>query len=510
MSWLTPLPDAERMRAADAAAIAAGTPGTELMERAGRGLAAVVVAAVPDGRIAVVCGKGNNGGDGHVVARVLREQGREVRLLTTVDVAELTGDAAHMAAQVTGEPAQPFAPAALDGCAGIVDCLLGTGFAGTPREPVAGAIAAITASPATVVACDVPSGVDASTGAADPKQAVHADHTATFAAAKPGLLIHPGKALVGRLHVVGIGLEDRFADAAAGLITAAVLGELPDRAAASTKFSSGHVLVAGGSRGLTGAVCLAAEAAGRAGAGYVTALVPGSLEAIFEVKLTEVMSKALPDDGGTLTQHGADVVLEQAAARGGALVLGGGLGRSDTAQAFVRRTATGAEAALVLDADGINAFSGDPTALAGRTAPTVLTPHAGELARLLGTESRTIEGERLHHAREAARITGAIVVLKGDDTLVAAPDGRVAISEGGAPGLATAGTGDVLAGVTGAFLATGLDPFTAAAAAVNAHLRAGRRAAALRGGPRGVTASDVVDALPHACVAPGWTAWGGG
>jgi NAD(P)H-hydrate epimerase len=234
----------------------------------------------------------------------------------------------------------------------------------------------------------------------------------------------------------------------------------------------------------------------RAGAGYVTAYVPRSLEAIFELRLLEVMTRALPDENGSLAHRGAEAVVE-AAARAGALVLGPGLGRADDALAFARDVAASAGAPLLLDADGLNAHAGALDDLASRTAATVLTPHAGELGRLLGRPSEDIEVHRLRSAREAARRANAIVVLKGDDTIIAAPDGTVAINGLGAPALATAGTGDVLSGVIGAFLAKGMDPFTAACAGVRRHAAAGRVAAAEHG-PDGVIASDVVAALPRA------------
>ncbi|HWI74833.1 MAG TPA: NAD(P)H-hydrate dehydratase, partial [Baekduia sp.] len=349
------------------------------------------------------------------------------------------------------------------------------------------------------VAADVPSGVDAATGAVE-RDAIRARVTATFHAAMPGLWILPGKARAGAVAVVDIGIprDGNPVTPYVGLIGDGILASYPRRGQDSTKFVSGHVLVAGGSRGLTGAPSLASMAAMRAGAGYVTACVPDSLNDIFEIKLTEVMSVPLPDDGaGTHTEAGADGVLEKAG-RGGALVLGPGLGRTGGAFAFAQRLAREAEVALVLDADGLNAHAGDLEALAPRTAPTILTPHAGELARLLDRDSETVEARRLEHAREAARRSGAIVVLKGDDTIVAEPEGRAGISRGGSPGLATAGTGDVLSGVLGAFLARGMAPFEAACAAVFAHAEAGRRAATARGGPDGVIAGDVVDELPHA------------
>jgi NAD(P)H-hydrate epimerase len=382
----------------------------------------------------------------------------------------------------------------------IVDAVLGTGFSGAPRDDVAAAIAAMNAAAAPVVAADVPSGVDASTGAVE-AEAVDAVATATFHAPMPGLWIHPGKAHAGEVVIVGIGVPDGWREVvspAIGLIGEGVLGTYPRRGPDTTKFVSGHVLVAGGSRGMTGAPCLAASAAMRAGAGYVTACVPESLNDIFEIKLTEVMTLPLPDAGGTHTAFGAPQVLERAQQRGGALVLGPGLGRSDGAVGFARRVAAEAAVPLVLDADGLNAHAGEAlAALRERPAPAVLTPHGGELARLLEVDSDAVSARRLEHAREAARRSGAIVVLKGDDTLVAEPEGRVGVSRGGSPALATAGTGDVLSGVLGAFLARGMAPFDAACAAVFAHAEAGRRAAVILDGPDGVIASDVVDELAH-------------
>ena len=505
MSFLEPLPDAATMRATDAWAIEAhGIPSLELMERAGAGLAEVIAGVAPAGPVAVVCGKGNNGGDGLVAARLLRAAGREVRVLLLAAADDLQGDpAANLerlreqaaASRGAGAPGggavvEPFAPGRLDGAAVVVDAVLGTGFADVPREPALGAIEAVNGAAAPVVAADVPSGVDASTGEVG-GAAVRADATATFARAKPGLWIEPGRSHAGAVTVIDIGIPDGGPGAVeVGLLREAVLDEIPRRARNSTKFDSGHVLVCGGSPGLSGAPCLASAAAMRAGAGYVTACVPEVVMSVVEARLLEVMAVALPAAGG------ADVVLERAR-RGGALVVGPGLGRSDAAQELARELAARAEVALVLDADGLNAHAGRLESLHGRSAPTVLTPHAGELGRLLDVTGAEVGERRLHHAREAARRSGAIVVLKGDDTLVAEPGGRVAVNPGATPALATAGTGDVLAGVVGALLAKGLEPFTAACAAVVLHARAGRLAAE-RVGAEGVIASDVVAALPAA------------
>lgn len=494
--WLDPLYGAEQMRAIDAWAIETQEiPSLNLMERAGAGLALTVDRLVPRGPIAVVCGKGNNGGDGLVAGRLLRELGRRVRVLTLADAADYGGDAAENLRQLDGA-CEPFTPEALDDAAVIVDAVLGTGFAGEPRDGAREAIEAICACDAVVVSADVPSGVDASTGEAA-SVAVRATATATFAAAKPGHWIAPGKQLSGDLHVIDIGIPAGApVQAGVGLMTSRVHDLVAGRGSSATKFTSGHVVVAGGSRGLTGAPCLASEAAMRAGAGYVTALVPGSLETIFEIRLLEVMTRGLPDDGGAHTPAGAEEAVEAASAAG-ALVLGPGVGRGERAFAFAREVAALATVALLLDADGLNAHAGALDDLAARVAPTVLTPHAGELARLLGRTSAEVASRRLASAREAARRARAVVVLKGDDTIVVAPDGTAAVNGLAAPALATAGTGDVLSGVIGAFLAKGVEPFAAACAGVRRHATAGRVAAAEHG-PDGVIASDVVAALARA------------
>ncbi|HWE58572.1 MAG TPA: NAD(P)H-hydrate dehydratase [Solirubrobacteraceae bacterium] len=486
--WLTPLPDAAQQRALDTWAIEQHhIPSETLMERAGSALARVCTELVAEGRIVIACGRGNNGGDGHVAARVLRQLGREV---TVVDV---------------GAEDAPSLSAALDGAAAVVDALLGTGFSGAPREPISAAITAINAARRAapemrVVACDMPSGVDGSSGEIG-AEAVCADATVTFHAAKPGLWIAPGKQHSGVLHVVDIGIpaDGQPVAPGVGLISERVGAEVPRRHAGSTKFSVGSVVVVGGSRGLTGAPVLAALAAARAGAGYVTIAAPASVVPMIAGKLLEVMTVELPDDPETGPRRGSSRMAVERAARAQALVLGPGIGRLAAAQKFARDVALHARLPLVLDADGLNAHAeeGGLEQLTKRSAATVLTPHVGELARLLEVASADIESHRLEHVRAAAERAQAIVVLKGDDTLVAEPGGRVAVSPGGAPALATAGTGDVLAGVIGAFLAKGIDPFTAACAAVATHLAAGVIAAE-QIGAEGVIASDVVAALPRA------------
>ncbi len=391
-------------------------------------------------------------------------------------------------------------PAALAGSGAVVDAIFGTGFSGAPRGDAAAAIEAINGCGCPVVAADVPSGVDASTGEVE-GAAVRADRTVAFHAAKVGHWVRPGKAHAGELAVVPIGIPPGAPEEpAAGLIGDGVLELAPPREADSTKFTSGEVLVAGGSRGLTGAVCLAAEAAIRAGAGYATVAVPADLEPIFETKLTEVMSRGFAGAEGRLAAGDADAIAE-AAERAAAVVLGPGLGRDGNSLALAQALAERIAAPLLIDADGLNAHAGRLGSLTTRVQPTVLTPHEGELGRLLERESREVAAHRLASAREAAASSGAIVVLKGDDTIIVEGE-RVAVSRGGAGALATAGTGDVLSGTVGALLARGMGAFEAACAGVHAHQRAGRIAAARIGSAESVIAGDVVAALAAALASP--------
>ena len=501
--WLTPIYDAAGMRAADSWAIEdRGVPSLELMEAAGAAVAEAVRGLAAAGPVRVVCGKGNNGGDGLVAARHLERTGYEVEVVLLWPAAELSPDARANLARLEG-PVREAGPGEaadlLHGSGAVVDAIFGTGFSGAPRAPADGAIEAINRCRAGVVSADIPSGVDASTGEAA-GAAVEAEVTVSFHAAKVGHWIAPGKAHTGELRVAEIGIPpDAPGDPAAGVIGDLVLGLAPPRQPNSTKFDSGEVVVIGGSRGLTGAVCMAAEAAIRAGAGYATVAVPADLESIFELKLTEVMSRGFAGADGRLASGSADAILE-AAARAAAVVLGPGLGRDEDSLALARDVAAGVSAPLLIDADGLNAHAERLELIAEREAPTVLTPHAGELGRLLGRDSGQVGEHRLACAREAADRSGAIVVLKGDDTLVAAGE-RLAVSAGGSPGLATAGTGDVLSGTIGALLARGMEPFVAACAGVHAHQRAGRISAERVGSIESVVATDVISALPVALVA---------
>jgi ADP-dependent NAD(P)H-hydrate dehydratase / NAD(P)H-hydrate epimerase len=472
--WLDPLYEAAEMRAADSWAIAErGVAQDDLMERAALGLARVTAEVAGAGPIRIVAGKGNNGGDGRVAARLLESDGHEVEVI---------------------DGTEPFEPGRLDGSGAVVDALLGTGFEGAPREPVASAIAAINAQDAPVVACDVPSGVNATTGEIE-ADAVRADATATFHGAKVGLHVEPGKAHSGRVEIVEIGIPRGAPGASeAGLIAERVLDIYPRRPRSGSKFDSGVVVVVGGSMGLTGAPTMAARSAQRAGAGYVQVAVPGPVQPAVDLRLLEQMSRGLPDHDGFHTPAGVAGV-EEMAERAGAVVLGPGLGRDGGALEFARGVAVSVEAPLLVDADGLNAHAERLDLFKEREAATVLTPHEAELGRLLGREPREIAAHRIRYAREAAELSGAVVLLKGDDTIVACPGGPLAVSPGGTPALATAGTGDVLSGLIGALLAKGMEPFEAASLGTLAHVLAAR-AAAERLGADHVMAGDVIDALP--------------
>jgi ADP-dependent NAD(P)H-hydrate dehydratase / NAD(P)H-hydrate epimerase len=459
---MIPLLTAEETRRAEEAY---GGPLDELMERAGIAVAQLVLDAY-EGRVAVVCGTGNNGGDGRVCARVLREAGREVTVI-----------------EQFGELDEPDV---------IVDALLGIGLHDAPREDVARMIGRINGAGVPVVSVDVPSGVNASTGEI-PGAAVVADTVVTFGAAKLGLFVAPGRFHAASVHLAPIGLEP--AGHEHELVPAEALREVPRKSAESTKYRAGSVLVVGGSPGMTGAPMLAARAAFRADAGYVIVGVPESTLRVFEVGLLEAVKRPLPEDAsGRLLPRAAEAIID-ASERAGAVALGPGLGRTDGTRDLVRLLLEQLELPVVLDADALHAL--EPFR---RAAPTVLTPHAGELAGLLGTSAREVEAHRLAAVREAADRFGATVLLKGADTLVATPRERVLVATYGTPALATAGSGDVLTGVVAAFLAKGMSAPLAAAAAAVAHGIASR----IVEPQAGLVASDLLPGIQRALAGEGW------
>ena len=439
-------------------------PLEELMERAGAAVAELVLRQFP-GSVTVVCGKGNNGGDGKVCARVLEQAGREVLVVDGV-----------------GDLGRPDV---------IVDALLGIGLADAPREDAARMIELMNGSGRPIVAVDVPSGVNASTGEV-PGVAVRAAATVTFGAAKVGLAIAPGLFHGGTVQIAPIGLRPREHEHA--LVPASALLDVPRKRSDSTKYSSGSVLVVGGSRGLTGAPMLAALAAFRADAGYVAVGAPESTLPVLESVLLEVVKHPLPEDSsGRLLPRSADAVLA-AAEKATAVAIGPGLGRSDGTVELVRILLEQLTLPVVLDADAL--WQLEPFA---RSAPSVLTPHAGELARLLGIDSHEIDAHRLDAARRAASRFGAVVLLKGADTIVASPREGVLVATYGTPALATAGSGDVLTGIVAAFLAKGMDARLAAGTAAVAH----GVAAELVDPQPGTIASDLLPALQLALAGHG-------
>jgi ADP-dependent NAD(P)H-hydrate dehydratase / NAD(P)H-hydrate epimerase len=440
---LAPLYTAAEMRSAEERHPGYPDTAPELMERAGAAVAHEILARRPEARrIVVVCGGGSNGGDGRIAARVLREAGRDAAETDEVEGADV-----------------------------VVDALFGTGFHGAPRPEAAARIERINAAGAPVVAVDVPSGVDASTGEIA-GAAVRAALTVTFHGPKVGLHVAPGLFHAGEVVVADIGLPP--AETEHRLVTREILGLVPLRGPEDTKYTAGSVLVVGGAPGLTGAACLAAEAAFRADAGYVAVAVPELSLPVVETRLLEAVKT---------TWARVDEVLGKARA----LAVGPGMGRTPDAAALRDRLLAEADVPAVLDADAL--FELEP----GKwRPPVVLTPHSGELGRLLGAEAAWVDAHRLEAVRSVAERFGCVCLLKGADTLVAAPGEGVLVRPVETHALATAGTGDVLTGVVAAFLAKGLPPRLAAAAAATAH----GVAASLVPQQAGLVASDVVAALP--------------
>lgn len=510
---------AAEMRALDAATIAGGVPGETLMERAGRGVAEALERAFGSPlamRVLVLCGPGNNGGDGFVAARHLAARGAIVGVGVLVPRDRLAGDAAAHLAILEAAGVRPEFAADDAALAALVagadrwdfalDALLGTGSAGDPRGAVATACEALNLlrnRGTRVVAVDLPTGVSADTGAAW-ERAVRADLTVTFGHAKRGHYLFPGRAHRGELEVVDIGL---VAPAAAGIDGAelaqpgplAALG--PRRDPRAHKGTAGRVLVVGGAQGMVGATVLAARAASRAGAGYVKVAAPASLHDALASQLVEQMPVACGEGvHRSLTVTALPQVLAEAA-QADAVAIGPGLSRHADAVRLVHQLCPALDMPVVLDADGLNAFAppdGDLAAmLRDAPGPRVLTPHLGEMARLTGEMPSALETRRIDAAREWAARWNCVLVLKGAPTVVASADGRVCVNPTGNPGMATAGMGDVLTGTIAALLAQRLPPYDAARFAVFAHGLAGDLAAR-EIGPVGLTAGDVAARLPRA------------
>jgi ADP-dependent NAD(P)H-hydrate dehydratase / NAD(P)H-hydrate epimerase len=483
----------------------------QLMEAAGRRTAEVarrLLRSAGGRRCLVLAGKGNNGGDGMVAARHLVGDG-PTRVLFAAALREIPERLAarledlrraHVPVEEAGALSASGIGDAMRDADLIVDAIFGTGFRGPARGVPAQMIEAANASGVPILAVDVPSGVDASTGRAE-APCIRAAATVTLALPKAGLVQYPAASYAGRLFVADIGLPEpliREAPVPTSLATAAwVCHTIPPRPADAHKGRFGRVAVVGGARGFGGAPILAARGAIRAGAGLVTIGLPSSLAPSALAALPEAMTRPLAENSaGTLTDDGFEGAHEFAA-EGDVVALGPGLSTHPDTVALIRRLLPGIARPIVLDADGLNAFAGDAERLRQRGGALVITPHPGEMARLLGREIGEIQHDRLAAAREAAKVCGAVALLKGARTIVACPEGRAAVIPTGNPAMATGGMGDVLTGVIAALLGSGLPPFEAASCGAYLHGLAGDLAAGSLG-EFGLLAHEVADSIPRA------------
>lgn len=478
----------EEMAECDRLAIAGGTPGIALMEKAGRAVADVIARHPLGTRIVVVAGPGNNGGDGFIAARILADRGYPVRMLLMGEVAALRGDAGE-AARLWARPIEQAAPEAVVGADVLIDALFGAGLNRPVQDEARVLIEAMNASGATIVAVDLPSGIDGASGAIM-GVAVKARESVTFFRRKPGHVLLPGRTHAGAVRVADIGISDSELERVRPQTFAngpALWGRsFPMPRLDGHKYSRGHAVVVSGELSFTGAARLAARGALRAGAGLVTLASPRAALPVNAAASLAVMVRAA-DGADELHALLADERLNT-------VVIGPGLGMGGSTRALVEAALDGGRA-VVLDADALTSFADEPAALFGpiasRTSPVVLTPHQGEFVRLFNNLIQPSgKTSKLSLARLAAKASGAIVLLKGSDTVVAAPDGRVAINENAPPWLATAGSGDVLAGMIAGLLAQQMPAFEAACAGTWLHGEAGNEA-----GP-GLISEDLPDALP--------------
>lgn len=507
---------AQEMRELDRKTIEeVGISGLMLMENAGRQVAERAARMLEErgGRVvAILAGKGNNGGDGLVAARHLFNKGYEVRVCLLVDPGHVTGDArvnleiwrrmGQEVYQADGANGAQRVKVALLGTDVVVDAIYGTGFRGRPPAEVGRIMEVVNRSGKPVVAVDVPSGVEASSGrVAGP--AIRAACTVTFGLPKLGLYLLPGARYAGEIHVADISIPRSVVTAASirrhVLTKELVASWLTPRDLEAHKGNFGRVLVIGGSRTMIGAACLAAYAALRTGAGLVYLAVPEGMQRVAAAKLDEVITIPLPETTGGSLSREARVALEEHLGRADVVALGPGLSTHEETVALVRELVREVACPLVLDADGLNALAGATEVLARRAAPTVLTPHPGEMARLLDCSTAEVQADRLATAEKAAAAWNAVVLLKGARTIVTGPGGETYINPTGNPGMATAGSGDVLTGIIAALIAQGLPPLQAAAAGAFLHGRAGDLAAAEKGFPA-LVAGDITAALSRALL----------
>ncbi len=479
-----------------------------LMENAGKEVAqraSSVLKSLGSGNVLVVAGAGNNGGDGFVAARHLSEAGHPVQVLVMAAEKEFKGDTADNLKQLKAIIKPVFRPdektikTATDNADLIIDALFGTGFKGEAPVLVAQAICAINCANVFVLSVDIPSGVEADTGQTG-GAVVEADETVTFGLPKLGCVVYPGAAYVGELTIVDIGFPEVLI-ATAGHIDMPAPEDmarlLPLRSPDAFKQSAGRVLVVAGSVGMTGAAAMCAAAALRAGAGIVTLAVPESLNDILETKLTEVMTASLPETKArTISAEAASSILAMLPSFD-LLILGPGLSQNAETLETVRRVVAESSLPLVLDADGLNALEGLPEVLNRRGGEVIVTPHPGELSRLVGEDVKTIQKDRFAAAREAARRTRASVVLKGARTVIASPDRKLSLNPTGNPGMASAGTGDVLAGLIGGLWVQHIPAFNAAVLGTYLHGLAGDLAADDLTGFC-LVAADLIEYMPEA------------
>ena len=488
-----------------------GIPGVVLMENAARGAGRVFLdhfAPPPDSRVLILCGRGNNGGDGYVMARVLSQAGLRVTVLVLAEFNKIAGDALvnlqiirRMGLdilQVTSEAQWKRQRRLLKDCDFIIDGLLGTGLNSSVRGFYALVIEGINRAHKPVTAIDIPSGLNSDTGQVM-GAAVQADLTITFGFPKIGQLVFPGAGLVGRLARMDIGIPEAVAERIPGRYRLIESGDFHDLFASEKpdihKGNRGHLLVLAGSTGKTGAAALTSLGALRAGAGLVTLGIPESLNPIVENKLTEAMTFPLPEtDESSLSLEAEKEILELMKGKT-AVAIGPGLSTHGETSLLVRKIVAQCPLPMVIDADGLNALSSDPAVLTKCKGRAILTPHPGEMARLTGVSNSEVQADRIGVAEAFVRNHGCCLVLKGARTVVAEPEGRISINPTGNPALSSGGSGDVLTGLIAGFLARGWPLSKAAAAGVYLHgLAADRLSEDM--GQSGILAGDLLDVIP--------------
>ncbi len=487
--------------------------GTTLMERAGAGVVAHLLqhyGSPKKKKVVVFCGKGNNGGDGLVVARILQAKGANITVILMAPYRELSHDAKTMyrrfkknakPSQILVQPSQAALQSATHHAHILIDALLGTGLSSAVRDQYATAIDIFNATQAYKVAVDIPSGLHSETGA-NLGRSVKAALTVTFGYPKIGLYVGEAIDLVGHIEVVDIGIPPEFIESMkpqAQLLTKTFIRSLiPRRPRSSHKGTFGHIGIIAGSPGKAGAPALAALGALRVGTGLVTVATPQSITSIVESKLLEAMTQALPETPDLVLGKEAGPTLLEFCQPKSALAIGPGIGISPSTTELLSDLLPKLEAPCVLDADALNNIAPQPEILFRMKCPAILTPHPGEMSRLLANRSvKTINNDRIEVAKAFARKHKVILVLKGANTVIANPQGHTAICPTGNPGMATAGIGDVLTGIITGLLAQGLNAWDAARAGVYLHGLAGDLAASTMGEP-GMIASDLIAAIPHA------------